>query len=236
MAKGPAYLRIAADLRARIDAGELAPNTLVPSERELSRDHAVSRMTARQALLVLEGEGAVYRRPPRGTFVADPRLQLRIGSFSDEITRAGRHPTAELLWSGTEKATAVVAAALQIPADSDVHALQRLRRADGDPLAIETTYYPAALTPGFLERPLDGSLWAILRDAYDVDPARASATLEVVTLDESASRHLDVRLAAPGILLTRHTFDGEGRCIEFARDTYRADRVAFQIRADIPAA
>src|ERR1700748_961582 len=84
---GPAYLRIAAGLRARIDAGELAPHTLGPSERERSRDHAVGRMTARQPLVVLENEGAVYRRPPRGTFVADPRLQLRLGSFSDEITR-----------------------------------------------------------------------------------------------------------------------------------------------------
>ena len=88
----PAYVRIAAALRERIQADELAPHTLVPSERELSEDCGVSRMTACQALLVLEGEGAVYRRPPRGTFVAEPRVPLHLGSFSHEIARAGHHP------------------------------------------------------------------------------------------------------------------------------------------------
>src|SRR5262245_28028924 len=108
-AGAPAYMRIASALRDRIASGELAPHTLVPSERELSRDYAVSRGTARHALVVLEGEGAVYRRPPRGTFVSEPRLQLRIGSFSDEIIRAGRHPSAELLWAERQAAPPLVA-------------------------------------------------------------------------------------------------------------------------------
>jgi GntR family transcriptional regulator len=230
----PAYVRIAAALRDRIQAGELAPHTLVPSERELSRDFEVSRMTARQALVVLEGEGAVYRRPPRGTFVAEPRLPLRLGSFSAEIARAGHRPTAELLWAEVQKSTPLVADALGLPPGAPVHALQRLRCVDGDPLAIETSYYPTDRTPGLLDQPLDGSLWDLLDEHYDIHLARASATIEVITLDGSASEHLSVRAAAPGILLVRRTYDTDDRCIEFARDTYRADRAAFQLDNQIP--
>lgn len=230
----PAYVRIAAALRDRIQAGELAPHTLVPSERELSKDFEVSRMTARQALVVLEGEGAVYRRPPRGTFVAEPRLPLRVGSFSAEIVRAGRRPSADVLWAEAQPATPLVAEALGLAPGATVHALQRLRGVDGSPLAIETTYYPTELTPGLLDRSLDGSLWELLDDSYALRPARAAATLEVVTLDGWASDHLAVRAAAPGILLIRRTYDADGRCIEFARDTYRADRAAFHIDAMIP--
>jgi GntR family transcriptional regulator len=230
----PAYMRIAAAIRQRIDAGELAPHTLVPSERELSRDFGISRMTARQALVVLEGEGAVYRRPPRGTFVAEPRLPLHLGSFSYEITRTGHRPTAEVLWAEPQAATPLVAEALELPSGADVHAIQRLRGVDGDPLAIETSYYPADLTPDFFDQPLDGSLWDLLAEKYGLRPARATATIEVITLDESATQHLAVRAAAPGILLVRRTYDTNGRCIEFARDTYRADRAAFQFDAPIP--
>lgn len=230
----PAHVRIAAALRDRIQAGELAPHTLVPSERELSKDFEVSRMTARQALVVLEGEGAVYRRPPRGTFVAEPRIPLRLGSFSDEIARAGHRPTADVLWAESQAVTPLVADALGLPADATVHALQRLRGVDGIPLAIETSYYPTDLTPGLLDQSLDGSLWDLLSEQYDMQFARATATIEVITLDGSASQHLSVRAAAPGILLVRRTYDADGRCIEFARDTYRADRAAFRLDADIP--
>jgi GntR family transcriptional regulator len=139
-------------------ARELPPHGLVPSERELSRDFGVSRMTARQALVVLEGEGAVYRRPPRGTFVAEPRLPLRLGSFSDEMARIGHRPSAKVLWAEPQPATSAVADALGLTPGATVRALQRLRSVGGDPLAIETSYYSAELTPDFFDQPLGGSL------------------------------------------------------------------------------
>ncbi|MFD0855394.1 GntR family transcriptional regulator, partial [Actinomadura adrarensis] len=83
-ATSPRYVVIAGELRDRITSEKLAPHTLLPSERELSEIHGVSRMTARQALALLEKEGYVYRRPPRGTFVAEPRVPFHVGSFSDE--------------------------------------------------------------------------------------------------------------------------------------------------------
>ena len=67
----PRYIAIAALVRDRIATDQLGPHTLLPSERELADQHGVSRMTARQALSLLESEGVVYRKPPRGTFVAE---------------------------------------------------------------------------------------------------------------------------------------------------------------------
>src|SRR5690349_14012907 len=100
MASGtPLYMSIAADVRDRIATEQLGPHTLLPSERELAEQHGVSRMTARQALSLLESEGAVYRKPPRGTFVAEPRVRFHVGSFSEEVARMGRRPAAKLLWA-----------------------------------------------------------------------------------------------------------------------------------------
>ncbi|MFG2045701.1 GntR family transcriptional regulator [Dactylosporangium sp. NPDC048998] len=233
-ATSPRYVAIAAELRDRITGEKLAPHTLMPSERELSEAHGVSRMTARHALALLESEGYVYRRPPRGTFVAEPRVPFHIGSFSDEIIRAGRRPAAQLLWAEEREPTASAQAAFDLDIGARVHALHRLRFADDEPIALETTYFPAALTPGLLHQPLTGSLWQLLRTHYRIVPISAHATIQSIVIDDASCARLRIRNASSGILLTRWTHDESGRCIEFARDVYRADRASFEVEARIP--
>ncbi|MBU2664832.1 GntR family transcriptional regulator [Actinoplanes bogorensis] len=233
-ATSPRYVAIAAELRDRITGEKLAPHTLMPSERELSETYAVSRMTARHALSLLENEGYVYRKPPRGTFVAEPRVPFHIGSFSDEIIRAGRRPAAQLLWASEREPSASAQAAFDMPSTGRVHALHRLRFADDEPIALETTYFPVELTPGLLDQPLTGSLWELLRSHYDVVPVSAHATIQSIVIDDTSCARLRLRSASAGILLTRFTYDSTGRCIEFARDVYRADRASFEVEARIP--
>jgi GntR family transcriptional regulator len=156
---------------------------------------------------------------------------FRLGSFSAEVARAGRHPSARLLWAETTAPSPSVQDALGLAAGEQVHALQRLRLADAEPLAIETTYLPAALTPDLLQQPLEGSLWTLLRDNYGVVPSNARATLQFIVTDDRSASLLRLRSAAPGILQTRKTYDQSGRCVEFARDIYRADRAAFEFDA-----
>jgi GntR family transcriptional regulator len=225
----PLYLTIAADVRERIEAEQLVPHTLLPSERELAEQHGVSRMTARQALSLLESEGVVYRKPPRGTFVAEPRVRFHVGSFSEEVARMGRRPAARLLWSERQVAAPAARRALGLPDGGAVHVFHRLRSVDDVPFALETTYLSADLTPGILEAPDDGSLWAVLRSRYGINLARSTAVLESIVLDDATSTHLGVRAGAAGTLLTRTTVDAQGRCVEYARDVYRADRAAFEV-------
>ncbi|MDT9593017.1 GntR family transcriptional regulator [Nocardioides zeae] len=229
----PRYAEIAADLRARILGEELAPHTLLPSERELGEQLGVSRMTARQALTVLAHEGYVYRRPPRGTFVAEQRHVFRIGSFSREVERGGRVPAAVVLRAEETAADAETAAALGLEEGAPVHVVHRLRSADREPLALETSAFPVALTPGLLDHELTGSLWTLLADAYALVVTTARATLASVVLDDESCRRLDALAATPGMRLVRTAHDADGRCVEFARDLYRSDRAVFEVEADV---
>jgi GntR family transcriptional regulator len=231
--RSPRYLAIAAELRERILARELGPHALLPSERELGEQFRVSRMTARQALTVLESEGHVYRRPPRGTFVAEPRVRFHIGSFTEEATRLGHKPHAQLLWAAEVVPELEPQSALGLPDGATVHAFRRLRLMEDEPIAIETTFFPAALTPGILEKADEGSLWALLTEEYDVELDRSEAVLESIILDEEACSRLQIRAGSPGIMLTRRTFDDSGACVEYARDVYRADRAAFEVSATL---
>jgi GntR family transcriptional regulator len=62
---------MAADIRSKIERGDLQPGEQVPSLDELARDYRVSRATAQKALRVLREEGIVETRQRWGTFVAE---------------------------------------------------------------------------------------------------------------------------------------------------------------------
>lgn len=230
---GPAYLRIAASLRERIRNGEFAPGQVVPPERELCGQFGVSRMTARHALTVLEREGVVVRDVTRGTRVAEPRLELRLGSFSHEVERIGRQPGAELLSAEEVSVTGAVAGTLGFEGAGEAVTLRRLRRSDDEIVALETTYYRADMVPGFLEQDLSGSLWDVLDEAYGIKLARSEARLEVLPMELSTAKALQAREGSECIRLARKTFDHSGVCIEYAEDIYRADRVSLVIERDI---
>ena len=70
----PLYIRIQEYLAERIFSGELPPDTKLPSERELSRELEISRMTVRRAITELVNEGLLTRRHGSGTYVAKPRV------------------------------------------------------------------------------------------------------------------------------------------------------------------
>ncbi len=229
----PVYNRIAADLRDRIEAGELRPHDPVPSERGLADGFGVSRMTARHALSVLEREGYVYRRAGRGSFVAEPRIGVRVGGFSDEMRRVGRKPGATLLHTEVADPTPLAVEALGLAAGERVLVTKRLRSADGVPLALETSYWPMARCADLLEHVGEGSLWALVRERYGIVAAETDARIEAIALDDDAAERLCVVRGAAGILLTRRTFDEDGRCFELARDLYRGDRSEFRVRVPV---
>ena len=65
--------RIAADLRRKIETGELRPGDQLPTVAQLARDHDVSSATVSKALASLVAEGLVVTRHGWGSFVAEPR-------------------------------------------------------------------------------------------------------------------------------------------------------------------
>jgi DNA-binding transcriptional regulator YhcF (GntR family) len=69
----PPYLRIVAEIRRRIAAGELRPGDRVPSTRQIAREWGVAMATATKALGTLAQEGLVQAVPRVGTVVATPQ-------------------------------------------------------------------------------------------------------------------------------------------------------------------
>ena len=66
----------------------------IPSERQLSVDLGVSRLTVRAALDELVREGYLDRRRGSGTFVREPKIaqELTMTSFSEDMRQRGMRP------------------------------------------------------------------------------------------------------------------------------------------------
>lgn len=234
----PIYRSIARGLAGRIRSGELAPGGRVPSERELASEVGISRMTARAALSLLEQRGLIERRGRSGTFVARPKIRLDLSSvagLSARLLRQGITPGAEVIERHTALAReleGVVAEALGVAEGESVHVVVRRRTGNGEPLALEESFFPARYCLDLLDRDLTGSIYELLRDEHGLEPARLHQEVEMTQLDSAAAIKLGVRPDVPVLLVTRTAWDAEGRRIEFARDLYRGDRLLFVAETD----
>src|SRR5262249_62404839 len=146
----------------------------------------VSRMTLRHALANLARRGLVTRTVGRrgGTFVAESKLEqdlTTLAGFSEQLRRHGMVAGARVLSAATRPAGPIAAAALHLSEGDPVHEVRRIRLADGTPIAMEHSLFPASLLEGMLERRLDGSLYELLETQYGQRPYRARESLEPVT-------------------------------------------------------
>ena len=230
----PAWVQIEEQLTERIEAGRLGAGERIPPERELAEHLAVSRMTVRQALASLAARGLVERGVGRGTFVREgapvDHDLTRVAGFTAEVEGQGLAAGARILSARACAAPDRAARALGLAPGAEVLRIERVRLGGGRPLTLEDTTLPAALVPGLLDRDLGGSLYSLMRDAYDRGPASADERLEPVAARAYESEALEVAEGSPLMLVERVAFDAAGTPVEFARDRHRGDRARFVIR------
>jgi GntR family transcriptional regulator len=186
-------------------------------------------MTLRHALGELAQRGLVTRSVGRsgGTFVAEAKLEQDLTTlvgFSEQLRRHGKVAGAQVLAATTIPASATAAAALRLAADDLVFQVRRIRLADGKPIGLEDSLFPAALFPGLLDCRLDGSLYELLEARYGLRPHRARESLEPVVAGVREAEALDIDEGAPLMLVERTAYAASGQPLEFARDRFRGDR------------
>lgn len=214
---GPKYLALAERLKLALLRGEYGSS--LPPERALAQGLGVSRDTLRRALALLEEEGLLLRRRGSGTYVARrATFRAKLLGFSEEMRALGLTPATRLLRWEKGPATAEEAFHLRLSPGEKVLRLERLRIADGEPMALERATLPAWA----LEGPPEGSLYRAL-EAKGLRPARALQRLRAVAAREE-DRLLGVEPGSPLLYLERVSFLPDGSPIEFVKSRYRGDR------------
>ena len=114
----------------------------IPSERQLSADLGVSRLTVRAALDDLVREGYLVRRRGSGTFVSEPKIaqELTMTSFSEDMRAPRMKPASRTLELDVVQAGARLGRFLHVSPSERIVVAKRLRLADGETMAIETLH------------------------------------------------------------------------------------------------
>lgn len=230
----PPYRQIERALRARI--ATLEPGARIPSDAELVHEFHVSRMTARHAMQQLAEEGLIRREPGRGSFVATPpahRRTNRLMTFTQEMTRAGRIPSSRVLTRVIRPSTNAEASSLDIPVRQPVVHLRRLRLADDQPMALESTVLIGATASAVMTADLaGGSLHETLTRAGFV-LRRGTGTISAATATAAEARLLAMRTGEPLLVEQRVIVDGHARRVEATESRYPADRYALVVDFDV---
>jgi len=228
----PAYQRIQSIIRKRIDSGQLQPGDAVPSERDLTKTHHVSLMTARHALAFLEREGLVERRRGIGTFVAPPKIHFnKLMSYTEQMAARTLTAGAKILFAKVVNDENEAAARLSLPPDSNILRIERLRHAAEEPFALETCYLDAAEFSGLLEVPIAReSLFAILERDFKVELGYADEEVDATAADTRLAELLAIPRRDPLLRIRQVIYSTNGKAIMYVLGFYRSDRHNLVIR------
>jgi GntR family transcriptional regulator len=210
------------DLIEQLGVGEA-----IPSERQLSSDLGVSRLTVRAALDDLVREGLLVRRHGSGTFVSEPKIaqELTMTSFTEDMQRRGMVAASRTLELRVAPAGAHLGRLLHVSPSEPVVIINRLRLADRETMAIETLHVRESLVPGLSAADLERhSFYEVLLDRYGIDIVGGIQTIEPTVTNETESEALGVPLHSPAFLFERTTRSNTGEIVEYVRSIYRGDR------------
>lgn len=229
----PLYRRISEELRARIEAGEYAPGDRLPSELELARTYGVSRITSRQALDVLGAQGLLVRRQGMGSFVAARRVTqplVRLTDFVEDMAEAGLRPESCVLSFAPEAAAPEIASTLDLDPGAEVYRLDRLRLADGSPIALDWTWLPLQFGRLLLDQDLTGrTIYSILEGEYGIPVVSGEYTLAATVADEGQAALLHLPPGAALLVFDRISRTSSTKPVYYQRRFYRADRVQYRL-------
>lgn len=220
------YQSIAADLRDRIAAGELAAGRHLPSEADFGAAYGASRMTIRKALEVLRDEGLVGSRQGFGWFVAAPPLRqslARLGTIEAQLSDSGRRSERRVLDFGFVPPPPRAATVL---GGGRVLEVRRVNVVDGVAWARVTVWCPEALSAHL-------SLAAVERATFHellaVELAGATQTISADAVGAADAEVLGVPVGSPALVCERVTRSVEGDAVLVAEHVFPGHLTQFVV-------
>src|SRR6185295_11134431 len=230
----PLYQQIQHLLRHRISKGEYAPGSQIPSENELCRELAVSRVTIREALRELVDADMLIKVHGKGTFVAiDPPRRLstvKYAGFLDELQERVLRLKITDVDVRQVTPTPELRTLLGLDDTADVTRIQRLRHIDDEPFSFTVNYLPAKIGKRVRTKDLYSvPLLRILQEDLKIPIVRAQETIEAAPADPEVAQRLAIPVLYPVLHMKRVMFTTANRPFELVETYYRADKYHYSV-------
>lgn len=220
----PLWAQLSDDLGRRLGAG--AFTTSFPSEHELVAEYGVSRHTVREALRRLRDDGLLESARGRGTWVRKPQIDQPLGamySLYREVESRGIDQTSEVRALDVRRDERV-AEHLEVPPDTHLVYLERLRLADGEPLALDHAWLPEEVAGPILQADFSHSaLYDRLAELADLRLTGGQEHIHAIVPTAEQRRVLGIRPGVAAFAIERLGCLRD-RPLEWRETLVRADR------------
>ncbi len=221
------YLQLYEILRGKIESGDWAVDTQIPTEEDLCKTYEVSKATVRIAVSELARQGYLRRQQGKGTFVCKriiPEGLSMVTSFKELMLEAGVNFSTEVLARTVIMPIDDLHIKLDITEDKHIIYIKRLRLIDNEPILLQETYMPHHICPLPLEEDLENnSLLEILEKKCGVKITSVQDYIGIAYLNEEEGRLLGLPEGAAALLVEQIFYSGKSK-IKYTRSIKRPDR------------
>lgn len=233
MSKTPIWKSIALALTADIAEGRYCTGDRLPTEAQLAATHGVNRHTVRRALSDLAERGLVHARRGAGVFVSAHPTDYPIGKrvrYHKSISASGKIPGKRVLALTTRASDMAEAEALGLQTGDRVHVYDGLSLADGQPVALFQSVFPAERFPNLLDALTENASVTNALQACGVsDYTRISTRLTARSASATQALHLHLTEGAPVLHSLGINADPDGQPIEFGKTVFAGERVTLTL-------
>lgn len=227
----PLHFQVEELLRKIIELPEYKNGGFLPKEVELAKRLGISRNTIRQATNKLEYEGLLTRKKGVGTKVAENTVTTSLDSwhsFTQEMSEKGVVFVNFRIETKWVKADARLAAFMQIPEETEVLCLVRLRGFEDGPFVyFESYFHPRIGLTG--KEDFARPLYDIIEEDYHVVPVLSREKIRAKSASAITAKRLKIRNGDPVLVRERFVFDPGNRPIEYNIGFYIAEKFTYSI-------
>lgn len=230
--KKPIYLQLRDVIRSKIEDGDYVIGMAIPSENQLAETYGINRLTVRNAVNALVTEGLLKRVHGKGMYVLGEKMERdleTLGGFTQTIEEKNAVPMTKILTKTQRLAGDKYAQIFNIDPEDKIYYIKRVGYVDGAPLALDEIFLPCNLVPK-----LDGidlsvfSLYEVY-EFYGIHLQRAWQTLDIVKLEKSDRRILNITSEMGVFLFSCTSYNENDKVIEFSRSYTRGDQCNFNV-------
>lgn len=226
------YDDIKAHINGLISSSRLTANKKLPSERDLADNLKLTRITLRDGLNRLEGEGLIYRQNRRGWFVAPQRFVMKPAhrvDFNQTAEQQGFSPSTRVLQLRKQQQRKDIYQSFDMDKTARFYALRRVRYLDDRAVMVEDSYMPVENYPDLESFDLSGSVTAVIKSEFSISVSRESCNIQMGHLEEEYAEPLGIHTGALGLKILRLRYDKDDRLIDYNMEHWLPHAIEMEV-------
>lgn len=217
--KEPMYKQIENYILDLIQSEQIKEGEFIPSEKQLSEEFNVTRMTVRSALNNLVKDGYILRQPGVGSKVIKNNITDNIGtvtSFTKEMTGKGYTVSNIVTDFKIIEANEVLKEKLNIEIGENVWEIKRIRLVNDERISYMITYMAVKMFPNLKKAHCEASLYDYIEQGCQLKIATSNRSVKAIISDQELIEILELSNPEPILYINQTAYLTSGEPFEYS--------------------